>query len=260
MMETELIDTHSHLYYKAGTPELSAQIERCKAQGIGKILMPNVDLNSISQMKESQKKYPAHCFPMMGLHPCSVDAGYRAVLELMEKELSTHTYYGIGEIGLDLHWDQTFFAEQQAALETQLSWARELDLPVSIHCRKAYEPLFEILEKLQDGRIKGVLHCFSSTFEDANKAIELGLHLGIGGIVTYKNAGLDKVVAQLDPRHLVLETDSPYLAPTPFRGKENESSYLRVVAEKVAELQGISLQELAKVTTKNATSIFPLAS
>lgn len=255
-MELDLIDTHTHLYYKVGTPELDEQMTRCSALGINKLLMPNVDLLSIPKVQEVQKLYPDQCFPMMGLHPCSVKHDYRQVLAEMENHFSSKNYCGVGEIGLDLHWDSSFFDQQIDALKIQLEWAKNMDLPVSIHCRKAYPQLFEVLEEAQDGRLRGVLHCFTGTLEEANITLQYGLFLGIGGVVTYKNAGLDKVVAQLNLSSIVLETDAPYLAPTPFRGKENESSYLHTIAEKIAEIKQISVSEVAAVTTTTAKGIF----
>src|SRR5690606_37888448 len=176
---------------------------------------------------------------MMGLHPCDVNADFRQELDLIEQAISENKIYGIGEIGIDLHWDKTTLPLQQEAFRAQTGWAKTLGLPVSIHCRNAFDELFEVLEEVQDGRLTGVLHCFTGNAKQAQRAIDLGLHLGIGGVVTYKNAGLDTVVADLDLRHLVLETDAPYLAPVPYRGKKNESSYLLNIAQKIADLQRI---------------------
>lgn len=252
----ELIDTHTHLYYLYGTPELAAQMQRCLDNGVRYCLLPNVDSESIGKVLGTVSAYPDNCFAMMGLHPCDVNADYRAELDLIERTLSENKIYGIGEIGIDLHWDKTTLSLQQQAFRIQTGWAKELGLPVSIHCRNAFDELFELLNEVQDGRLTGVLHCFTGNAEQARRAIDLGLQLGIGGVVTYKNAGLDTVVAGLGLRHLVLETDAPYLAPVPYRGKKNESSHLIYIAQKIADLHGITVNAVAAATTENAKRIF----
>ena len=256
----ELTDTHTHLYYLYGTPELAAQMDRCFANGVKHCLLPNVDRASIANVLGTVAAYPNHCYAMMGLHPCDVKADYRQELEQIEQTIATTTtkIYGIGEIGIDLHWDKTTLPLQQEAFRIQTGWAKELGLPVSIHCRNAFDELFELLEEVQDGRLTGVLHCFTGNSEQAQRTIDLGLHLGIGGILTYKNAGLDTVVAGLDLRHVVLETDTPYLAPVPHRGKKNESSYLPFIAQKIADLHGIPVDTVAAITTENAKRIFAI--
>lgn len=252
----ELTDTHTHLYYLYGTPELTAQMQRCFDNGVKYCLLPNVDSESITKVLGTVAAYPDTCFAMMGLHPCDVKTDYQQELNRVEQAISENTIYGIGEIGIDLHWDKTTLPLQQDAFRIQTGWAKELKLPVSIHCRNAFDELFELLDEVQDGRLKGVLHCFTGNAEQAQRAIDLGLHLGIGGVVTYKNAGLDIVVADLDLQHLVLETDAPYLAPVPYRGKKNESSYLLNIAQKIADLQRISVDTVAAITTENAKRIF----
>ncbi|MFB2120889.1 TatD family hydrolase [Parapedobacter sp. 2B3] len=252
----ELTDTHTHLYYLYGTPELAAQMQRCADNGVRYCLLPNVDSDSIAKVFGTAAAYPHNCYAMMGLHPCDVKADYRQELGLIEQAISKNKIYGIGEIGIDLHWDKTTLPLQQEAFCIQTGWAKDLGLPVSIHCRNAFDELFELLEEIQDGRLTGVLHCFTGNAEQAQRAIGLGLHLGIGGVVTYKNAGLDAVVAGLDLRHLVLETDAPYLAPIPYRGKKNESSYLLYIAQKVADLHGTTVDAIAAATTANAKRIF----
>lgn len=252
----ELTDTHTHLYYLYGTPELAAQMQRCFDNGVRYCLLPNVDSKSIPNVLGTVAAYPDNCFAMMGLHPCDVNADFRQELDLIEQAISENKIYGIGEIGIDLHWDKTTLPLQQEAFRAQAGWAKTLGLPVSIHCRNAFDELFEVLEEVQDGRLTGVLHCFTGNAKQAQRAIDLGLHLGIGGVVTYKNAGLDTVVADLDLRHLVLETDAPYLAPVPYRGKKNESSYLLNIAQKIADLQRISVDTVAAITTENAKRIF----
>ena len=252
----ELTDTHTHLYYLYGTPELAAQMHRCFDNGVRYCLLPNVDSKSIPNVLGTVAAYPDNCFAMMGLHPCDVNADFRQELDLIEQAISENKIYGIGEIGIDLHWDKTTLPLQQEAFRAQTGWAKTLGLPVSIHCRNAFDELFEVLEEVQDGRLTGVLHCFTGNAKQAQRAIDLGLHLGIGGVVTYKNAGLDTVVADLDLRHLVLETDAPYLAPVPYRGKKNESSYLLNIAQKIADLRRISVDTVAAITTENAKRIF----
>ncbi|MGK6353055.1 TatD family hydrolase [Parapedobacter sp. DT-150] len=251
-----LVDTHTHIYYLYGTPELNAQLERCFANGVQQLLLPNVDSASIAKVLGTAAQYPDNCYAMMGLHPCDVKANYLEELAVIEKTIPENGIHGIGEIGIDLHWDKTTLALQQEAFRIQTRWAKELGLPVSIHCRDAFDELFLLLEEVQDGRLTGVLHCFTGSTEQAKRAISLGLHLGIGGVVTYKNAGLDAVVATLDLDHMVLETDAPYLAPVPHRGKKNESSYLLLIAQKIADLRGVAVATVAATTTENAKRIF----
>jgi len=251
-----LTDTHTHLYYLFGTPELDLQMQRCLDRGVTRMLLPNVDTESIPSVLGTAALYPNHCFAMMGLHPCDVKDNFREQLTAIEKTIAENRVYGIGEIGIDLHWDKTTLAQQQQAFRIQTQWAKELSLPVSIHCRNAFPELLELLEEVQDGRLKGVLHCFTGDSGQAQRTIALGLSLGIGGVVTYKNAGVDRVVAETDLRHIVLETDAPYLAPVPHRGKKNESSYLPVIAQKIADLHGTTLENVAATTTENAQRIF----
>lgn len=254
-----LIDTHTHLYYIQDDVQLSEIMDRCEARHVHHMLMPNVDIESMSLVLDLQDKYPEQCFAMMGLHPCSVKNDYQFQLELIYQALlGSHRICAIGEIGLDLYWDKDTIEMQQDAFRIQTQWAKEMDLPVSIHCREAYDELFELLKEVQDGRLRGVLHCFTGTQEQAQQTIDYGLHLGIGGVVTFKNAGLDQVIKNTSLEHIVLETDSPYLAPSPHRGKKNESSFLWYIAEKVADLHDISMADVAKITTTNAMRIFGL--
>ncbi len=261
-----LTDTHTHIYYAPDERELHVLMERCRNHQVDRLILPNVDVESIDPVFRTVSLYPEHCFAMLGLHPCSVKDDYADQLDTIKKKIDQHMapgsglppIYAIGEIGLDLYWDKSTLKWQQEAFRRQADWAKELGLPVSIHCREAYDELFEMLEEVQDGRLTGVLHCFTGTVEQAWKTIGFGLHLGIGGVVTFKNSGLDQVVRQIPLQHLVLETDAPYLAPAPYRGKQNESSYLLIIAEKVADLHGISLGELAEKTSANADRIFRL--
>jgi TatD DNase family protein len=207
--------------------------------------------------------YPENCFPMVGLHPCDVKAfaddenmNYQDELEAIRQALEKNKFFAIGEIGIDLYWDKTTLDIQKEAFITQISWAKELNLPIVIHCREAFDEIFEILDQEKDEKLNGIFHCFTGTEEQAEKVISLDFLLGIGGVVTYKNSGLDKVVAKLNLQHMVLETDSPYLTPVPNRGKPNESSYLTYIAQKVADLKQVSIEEVARVTTENSMRVF----
>lgn len=251
-----LTDTHTHIYYHAGSPQLGELLNRCFEQDVHRLFLPNVDVASIAPVMETVQAYPQHCFPMLGLHPCSVKEDYVADLAAIEKAIQLHKIYAIGEIGIDLYWDKTTLAIQQDAFRTQIGWAKALGLPIDIHCREAFDEVFAILEDLNDDKLFGIFHCFTGTLAQAQRAIDLGFKLGIGGVVTFKKAGLDTVVSQVPLEHIVLETDAPYLAPSPFRGKENESSYLRYVAEKVADLHQISIEKLAQITTQNSIDVF----
>ena len=251
-----LIDTHTHLYSEEFDGDRKEAVERCLANHITKLYLPNVDSESIPRMLELEKQFPENCFAMMGLHPCSVKENYKEELAIAKSWLDKRKFAAIGEIGIDLYWDKTFFKEQQEAFATQINWALEFNLPIVIHCREAFDEIYEVLSSFKK-LPAGIFHCFSGSKEQADKVIALGgFKLGIGGVLTFKNSGLDKVVEQLDMQHLVLETDSPYLAPIPFRGKRNESSYVKLVAEKLSQLKNISLEEVAELTTKNAIGIF----
>ncbi|NGM64879.1 TatD family hydrolase [Sphingobacterium sp. SGR-19] len=249
-------DTHTHIYYHAGTSKLDEHLQRCFDKNIQRLFLPNVDIDSVSLVMETVNAYPENCFPMLGLHPCSVKENYKEELQRLERMLSKHTIYAIGEIGLDLYWDKSTLDFQRDAFRIQVDWAKTMGLPIDIHCRDAFDELFILLEELKDDKLFGVLHCFTGTLEQAKHAIDLGFTLGIGGVVTFKKAGLDAVVKEIDLEHIVLETDAPYLAPSPHRGKENESSYLYHVAQKVADLHQIDIEEVARITTRNSKKIF----
>ena len=253
-----LIDTHTHIYYHAGTSLLEEQMRRCFENGISKLFLPNVDVPSLKKIFETVNLYPANCFPMLGLHPCSVDNNYLENLALIKEAFTGTKIYAVGEIGIDLYWEKSTLPLQQDAFRIQIQWAKELDLPIVIHCRDAFDEVFEILEELNDEKLYGIFHCFTGNIQQANRAISLGFKLGIGGIVTYKKAGIDHVVKDISLDDIVLETDSPYLAPSPFRGKENESSYLIYIAQKVADIHEVSLDKIAEITTKNAENLFKI--
>jgi len=231
-------------------------MQRCPHHGISRLFLPNVDSGSIAQVLDLVNTYPQYCFPMLGLHPCDVKANWEQELETIYVALQQTKVYAIGEIGIDLYWDKTFVTEQQQAFIQQIGWAKAAGLPINIHCRNAFDEVYAILQQEHDDHLRGIFHCFSGTLAQAEQITELGFMLGIGGVVTYKNAGLDKVVEQIDLKHIVLETDSPYLTPVPYRGKPNESSYLVYVAQKVADLHQVSLEEVARITTENSKIIF----
>jgi len=252
-----LTDTHTHLYSEQFNDDIHTVIQNSIDKGITRLFLPNIDSTSIDGMMKLGTDYPNNCFPMMGLHPTSVGENYKEELALVEDWMSKQKFCAIGEIGIDLYWDKTHLKEQQEAFRFQIELAKKYDLPFVIHCRDAFEEIFEILDELNDDKMCGIFHCFTGTVEQANHVINYGgFKIGIGGVVTFKNSGLDKVVEQLDLAHLVLETDSPYLAPTPFRGKRNESTYLYTIAEKVADIYNISIEEVSKITTENSKQVF----
>lgn len=251
-----LIDTHTHLYSEEFDADRAEAVQRCLDKGISRLYLPNVDSESIAGMLALEKQFPGNCFAMMGLHPCSVKENVQQELETVRHWLDQRRFAAIGEIGIDLYWDKTFIEQQREAFKTQIQWALQDHYTIVIHCREAFDEIYEVLTSF-DRLPKGIFHCFSGTLEQAQKVIALGnFKLGIGGVVTFKNSGLDKVVEQLELEHLVLETDSPYLAPVPHRGKRNESSYVSLVADKIAQLKHTTPQEVAEVTTRNALAIF----
>lgn len=251
-----LIDTHTHLYSEEFDRDRAEAVQRCLDKGISRLYLPNVDGESIGRMLALEKAYPGNCFAMMGLHPCSVKENVQEELATVRHWLDQRPFAAIGEIGIDLYWDKTFIEQQREAFKTQIQWALQDNYTIVIHCREAFDEIYEVLTSF-DRLPKGIFHCFSGTLEQAQKVIALGqFKLGIGGVITFKNSGLDKVVEQLELEHLVLETDAPYLAPAPHRGKRNESSYVSLVADKIAQLKNTTPQEVAEVTTRNALAIF----
>ncbi len=251
-----LIDTHTHLYSKQFAADQDSMIARSVAAGVEKMFLPNIDSESIEPMLELEKRHPEHCFAMMGLHPCHVFENFETELSICEKWLAERPFLAVGEIGIDLFWEKKFLAEQKIAFRRQLNWAKEMGLPVSIHTRSATDLCIEICREEQDGRLAGVFHCFGGSVEEAREIADLGLFLGIGGVVTYPKSGLAEVVRQIPLDWLVLETDAPYLPPTPHRGKRNESAYVRLVAEAVAEAKVLPIRQVAEATTANALKIF----
>jgi TatD DNase family protein len=251
-----LTDTHTHLYYETDDAKRAELVQRCKENEITRLFLPNVDAASVQMVFSLHESFPDICFPMLGLHPCSVKPGWEEELNAIQQAIHQHKIYAIGEIGIDLYWDKTTLPEQILAFKQQIAWAKSLKLPIVIHCRDAFDEVFDVLEQEQGDDLRGIFHCFTGTLTQANKIIDLGFYLGIGGVVTYKNSGLDKVVSQVDMNHLVLETDSPYLTPVPYRGKPNESSYLIYIAQKVAELHQTNLDTVAAITTENSKKVF----
>lgn len=256
MTNMELIDTHTHLYAKRFESDRAAMIERAQEAGISACYLPNIDSESIPGMLALEEAYPGYCFPMMGLHPCSVKEDYEKELALVKEWLDKRPFVAVGEIGIDLYWDKTFFEQQKKAFIQQAEWAIALDIPIVIHSRESIDILIDLIREINDPQLRGIFHCFTGDRAQAQSIIELGFLMGIGGVVTFKNGGLAETITEIGIEHLVLETDAPYLAPTPYRGKRNESAYVRLIAEKVAEVKEISLEELAQVTTQNARALF----
>jgi len=253
-----IIDTHTHLYVKQFKEDIDIVIQRSIDKGINKFIFPAIDSSHFNDMHNLKDKYPNNIYLMSGLHPTDVKEDFKDELEFVVNSLKTHDYVAIGEIGIDLYWDKTYLNEQQEAFRFQIRLAIKNDLPIVIHCRDAFNEIFEILDKENCPKLRGVFHCFTGTLEQAKRAIDLGFILGVGGVVTFKNGGIDKFLNQIDLKHIVLETDSPYLAPVPFRGKRNESSYIVYVIDKLSEIYGLSKEEIASVTTKNAEKVFAL--
>ncbi len=249
-------DTHTHLYYEQDAEKQKQLMDRCLENGVERLFLPNVDLASVSMIDDLVRKYPENCFAMMGLHPCDVKEDYKQQLEEIYNCIAGRTIYAIGEIGIDLYWDKTTLSIQQDAFYTQIAWAKQLGLPIVIHCREAFDEVFEVLEAEKGDGLRGIFHCFTGDVQQARRAIDLNFYLGIGGVVTYKKAGLDAVLSQIPVEKLVLETDSPYLAPVPFRGKPNESSYLIYVAQKLSEIYQLPMEQIAGITTENSKNIF----
>lgn len=254
--QLQFIDTHCHLYSDSFDEDRADVIQRAIEAGISGIMLPNIDMQSIDGMHQLVNNYPGLCFPMMGLHPCSVQPGYGEVLEAMYVLLNTGHYYGIGETGVDLYWDVTYKDLQVEAFEIQIGWAKEKQLPIIIHSRESLDLNIGIIEKHHSGNLTGIFHCFNGTIEQAMRIAELGFKIGIGGVATFKNGGLNNVLPYIPDTLMVLETDAPYLAPVPHRGKRNEPAYTRLVAERVAAILDKPLGEVAEVTNRNAAEVF----
>ncbi|MBI3500290.1 MAG: TatD family hydrolase [Bacteroidetes bacterium] len=251
------IDTHTHLFAEEFNADRTEMIQRAISAGVQKMFLPNIDASSLASLLKLKEQFPENCFAMMGLHPGSVKENYPEELKIVEDWLSKRKFIAVGEIGMDYYWDKTFIPQQKDAFSQQIDRAKKLNLPIVIHQRECFDDAFEIVQSKNDKTLRGIFHCFTGTLEEANKIISLGnFKMGIGGVITYKKSTLPEVLRQIDLKHIVLETDSPYLAPAPYRGKRNESSYLPIIANKIAEIKEISLEEVAAVTTKNAEEIF----
>lgn len=253
-----LIDTHTHLYAEQFDEDRAEMIQRAIDAGVKHFFLPNIDLESIQGMYDLETAYPGQMHAMMGLHPCSVGADYKEVLQSIKAELDKRSFVAIGEIGMDLYWDKTFRKEQEEAFLTQVEWAEEFDLPIIIHSRETTQLLIDILKDYGVGRSKGIFHCFGGSYDEATQIIDLGFKLGIGGVLTYKKSGLSEVLEKIPSEHIVLETDAPYLAPVPKRGKRNESAYLEHIAQKLADIKQVPLETLSKITSENALSVFKI--
>jgi TatD DNase family protein len=251
-----LTDTHCHLYVKAFNNDRAAMIERAMTAGINRFYLPAIDSEETDNMLALETAYPDNCFAMMGLHPCSVKEDYEKELAHVEEWLAKRSFVAIGEIGLDFYWDKTFMEQQYMAFRQQIEWALQYDKPIVIHTRNAMQDTINVVKEYIPRGLKGIFHCFSGSYESAVQIVNMGFYLGIGGVLTYKNAGLPEALADIGLEHLVLETDAPYLTPVPYRGKRNESSYLLYVAEKLAEVKQVSLAEIAAITSINAQKIF----
>jgi TatD DNase family protein len=249
------IDSHTHLYDEQLMAD-GMQIQRAIDAGVTKMYMPNCDQGTIDGMLQLADKWPANCLPMMGLHPCYVKAQYKDELALVAEWLAKRKFYGVGEIGLDYHWDLTFKDEQKDAFATQIDLALQYNLPIVIHSRESTADCTDIVRGKQNGLLKGIFHCFSGSIDEAKSIIDLGFFLGIGGAITYKKGTLPDIIKEVSLQHIVLETDAPYLAPAPYRGKRNESSYIPIIAQKIADIKNCSIEEVAIVTTNNAENIF----
>lgn len=251
------IDTHAHLYHKQFESDRDEMLARAVDAGVKKLFLPNIDHESIEGMHSLCEAHPDLCFPMMGLHPCHVTPDFVKDLAEVERLLSDGRYYAVGEIGIDLYWDKTLLAQQQEAFRMQVRWAKELALPIAIHCRESFPEVFSIVEEENDNTLRGVFHCFTGTAEEARMVIGLGgFKLGIGGVITYPKSGLAQTMKAVGPEHCVLETDAPYLAPVPYRGKRNESGYVPLVAQALATATDRTLDDIAGITTANAEQLF----
>jgi TatD DNase family protein len=251
-----LVDTHTHLYLPQFEEDRAAVLDHAIEKGINRFYLPAIESSTHDATIALETAYPKQCFAMMGLHPCSVKENFEEELATVRTWLERRPFCAVGEIGLDLYWDKTFFEQQKEAFVRQMQWAKEFDIPIVIHSRESTWECIELVRAEKTDKLRGIFHCFGGSVEEANAIIDLGFLLGIGGVLTYKKSGLDVTLQHIDLKHLVLETDSPYLAPVPFRGKRNESAYLFNVAQKLAEVKGVSIEEVAAVTTRNALNCF----
>ncbi|WGH74931.1 TatD family hydrolase [Tenacibaculum tangerinum] len=251
-----ITDTHTHLYSSQFDEDRKEMMQRAKEAGVSRFFIPAIDSSYTERMLDLEKNYPNDVFLMMGLHPTSVKENYQEELAHVKEWLDKRDFYAIGEIGIDLYWDTSFLPQQQEAFRTQIQWAKEKKLPIAIHCRDAFDEIFEVLETEKGSDLFGIFHCFTGTLEQAEKAISYNMKLGIGGVATFKNGKIDQFLHEIDIKHIVLETDSPYLAPTPYRGKRNESSYITQVVDKLVDIYGVTFDEISEITTQNSKDVF----
>ena len=251
-----ITDTHTHLYSDQFDEDRNEMILRAKNAGVSRFFIPAIDSSTSEAMFQLEKNYPKDVFLMMGLHPTSVNENYEEELEFVKNWIDKRPFFAIGEIGIDLYWDKSFLKQQQEAFKTQIQWAKEKKLPIVIHCREAFDEIFEVLKTEKSDDLRGIFHCFTGTKEQALQAISYNMKLGIGGVVTFKNGKIDQFLHEIDLKHIVLETDAPYLAPVPYRGKRNESAYITNVIDKLVDIYGLSFKEIAKITTQNSKEVF----
>ena len=251
-----ITDTHTHLYSSQFKEDQAAMIQRAKDAGVSRFFIPAIDSSYTESMMKLEKNFPKDVFLMMGLHPTSVEENYLEELAHVKEWIDKKKFFALGEIGIDLYWDRNFLAQQQEAFRTQIKWAKEKNLPIVIHCRDAFDEIFEILELEKGANLRGIFHCFTGTKEQAEKAINYNMKLGIGGVATFKNGKIDRFLNEINLKHIVLETDAPYLAPTPFRGKRNESAYITNVIDKLVEIYKVPFEEIVATTTQNSKAVF----
>jgi TatD DNase family protein len=254
----QFIDTHTHLYLEEFDNDRPEVVQKAIGAGVTRMMLPNIDSSSIENMLELTRQFPTNCFPMIGLHPTSVKEKYTNELSIMEEWLAKYNFIGIGECGIDLYWDKSFAMEQEIVFRHHIDLARTFDLPLIVHIRDSFNEVIQILKDINKSDLRGIFHCFSGSVEQARQAIKYGFSLGLGGVITFKNNKMQETLRHIELKHLVLETDAPFLAPVPFRGKRNEPSYVPLIAQMVADIKGITVQEVAEATTANAEKLFNL--
>jgi TatD DNase family protein len=254
----KFIDTHAHLYLDEFKDDRDQMIQRAIDSNVDKIILPNIDLESLTAVKNLSSKYPDVCYAAIGLHPCDVKTNFKDILTTLENEITNHEYVAIGETGTDAYWDTTYWNEQEQAFGIQLEWSKQFGKPIIIHSRETIDQNIALVKKYQDGRLGGVFHCFTGSVEQAKSITDLGFYLGIGGVLTYKKSDLKDVIAEIGLQKIVLETDAPFLSPVPHRGKRNESAYIPIIASNLAEIMKIPISEIARITTENARRVFQL--
>lgn len=250
------VDSHTHLFDTQFDQDRTAMMQRAIASGVEKMYLPNIDTETVAPMLAMKRQWPENCFPMLGLHPCSVKENFQEELTALYAWFEKEEFVAVGEIGLDFYWDKTFEKQQQEAFETQIGWALSKNLPIVIHTRNSLKEGIETIRKMQNGNLKGVFHCFSGSPEEAEQIIDMGFYIGIGGVATFKNGGLDPVLQSVGLEHILLETDAPYLAPVPYRGKRNESANIPLIAQKISDVKAIRIEDVATTTTQNTYKLF----